>query len=107
MSLTVTRPTTLKARLDADEPVFLLDVREGWEFEHGHLAGAHHIPMGEITSRLDELPEDRPVVCICHHGMRSEQVARYLLQQGRSGVENLQGGMDAWSVEVDPAIPRY
>ncbi|MCP1673167.1 rhodanese-related sulfurtransferase [Natronocella acetinitrilica] len=107
MALARTDATQLRSRLDRDESLFLLDVREDWEFNLGHIPGSVHIPMGQITGRTDDIPQDRPIVCICHHGMRSEQVAHYLLQQGWETVENLQGGVDAWSLEVDPSVPRY
>ncbi len=107
MTLATTDPRSLKARLELDEPLFLLDVRERWEFDLAHIPGSRHIPMSTIPGRMADIPTDRAVVCICHHGARSEQVAWYLLQQGRSAVENLRGGVDAWSLEVDPELPRY
>ncbi|MBK9615003.1 MAG: sulfurtransferase [Uliginosibacterium sp.] len=85
----------------------LLDVREGWEFEHCHLPGACHVPMGEVPARLAEIAAAPAVVCICHHGMRSMQVAAYLARQSEGQVFNLRGGVDAWSIEVDAALPRY
>jgi rhodanese-related sulfurtransferase len=88
-------------------PPVLLDVREGWEFEHCHLPGARHVPMGEVPARLDEITAAPAVVCICHHGMRSLQVAAYLARQSEGQVFNLRGGVDAWSIEVDAALPRY
>ncbi|MEN9491542.1 MAG: hypothetical protein RJA63_1991 [Pseudomonadota bacterium] len=88
-------------------PPVLLDVREGWEFEHCHLPGARHVPMGEVPARLDEITAAPAVVCICHHGMRSLQVAAYLARQSEGQVFDLRGGVDAWSTEVDAALPRY
>ena len=89
----------------------LLDVREPWEVELAAIriegAGIQHIPMGEIAGRLDELNAAQTVVCICHHGMRSAQVVAFLQQQGHETVYNLAGGIDAWSVRVDPRVPRY
>ena len=97
----------------------LLDVREPWEFELAaiRIEGARtlHIPMNDIPARLAEIealrsiesPALRPVVCICHHGMRSAQVVAYLMRQGVSPVYNLAGGIEAWSTEVDAATPRY
>lgn len=93
---------------DAQRPrPLLLDVREEWEFEHCHLAGAVHVPMGQIPARIGELEDAAEIVCICHHGVRSLQVARYLVQQCQGKVFNLQGGVEAWAQEVDPAMPRY
>lgn len=106
-SFTITDPESLAQRLADGETPVLLDVREDWEYQTCHLPDSLHVPMGQIPSRLDEIPADRPVVCICHHGGRSEQVARYLAAQGRESVENLAGGVDAWSLRVDPGMPRY
>lgn len=88
------------------DPV-LLDVREPWEVAHAAIAGALAIPMGEIAARADELAPGRPVVCVCHHGMRSLQVAMFLERRGFSDVWNLTGGIDAWSRQVDPSCPTY
>ena len=88
------------------DPV-LLDVREPWEVAHAAMPGALAIPMGQITSRADELDPARTVVCVCHHGMRSMQVAMYLERRGFTDVWNLSGGIDAWSRQVDPSCPTY
>lgn len=88
----------------------LLDVREDWELATAAVDGALHIPMDEVPARLDELREmrgDRDLVIMCHSGMRSQRVAEFLNQQGLGGVFNLEGGIDAWSREVDPSIPSY
>jgi rhodanese-related sulfurtransferase len=91
--------------------VQLLDVREPWEVHRAsiRLAGAQpvHIPMMQIPQRLAEIDAEQPVVCICHHGARSAQVVAFLLHQGFDDVYNLAGGVDAWSREVDPSVPRY
>jgi rhodanese-related sulfurtransferase len=88
------------------QPV-LLDVREPWEFELGHLPGATPMPMNLVPLQHADLPSDRDIVVVCHHGMRSMQVAMFLERQGFSAIHNLTGGMDAWSCEVDPAVARY
>jgi rhodanese-related sulfurtransferase len=85
----------------------LLDVREPWEIATCALAGSISIPMGEIPARLDALDPDRPVVCICHHGVRSLHVAHFLSRQGFGQLFNLAGGIDAWAREVDPAMAVY
>ena len=85
----------------------LLDVRETWEVALCALAGAVTIPMGQIPARADELDPDRPVVCYCHHGIRSMQVAMFLDRRGFGQVWNLSGGVDAWAREVDPCCPTY
>jgi len=92
--------------LQETQPI-LLDVREASEYDICHIKNSTLIPMGEITSRLQELDEDDEIICICHHGMRSMQVAVYLESQGFVNVVNLTGGIDAWSVSVDPDMPRY
>jgi rhodanese-related sulfurtransferase len=85
----------------------VLDVREPWEVGVCALAGSTNIPMGQIPARTDELDPDRPVVCLCHHGMRSLQVAAFLARRGFGEVWNLAGGIDAWAREVDPSCPTY
>lgn len=89
----------------------LLDVREPWEFSLAVIRSAQaetlSIPMREIPARLAEIDAQRPVICVCHHGMRSLQVAHFLVQQGYEDVINLQGGIDAWSEQIDPGVPRY
>jgi rhodanese-related sulfurtransferase len=66
-----------------------------------------HIPMNEVPARLAEIDPAQPVVCICHHGARSAQVVAFLRRQGCQRVYNLAGGLDAWSLRVDPTVPRY
>jgi len=89
----------------------LLDVREDWEVALAAIRidgwPALHIPMHELPARLAEVDRTRPVVCICHHGVRSSQVVAFLERAGRHPVYNLAGGIDAWSLEIDPSIPRY
>lgn len=86
---------------------FLLDVREPWEFSHCHIDGAHSMPMGALPSRLAELPKDQDIVVVCHHGGRSQQIALLLARSGFERVHNLQGGVHAWALHIDPAMPRY
>lgn len=85
----------------------VLDVREPWEVAIAALPGAIAIPMGLITAQADSLDASRPVVCVCHHGMRSMQVAAYLARRGFAEVWNLTGGIDAWARQVDPDCPTY
>lgn len=93
----------------------VLDVREPWELQTASVKEDGftlvHIPMREIPARLAELRNahgtDHPIACLCHHGMRSQQVANYLMQSGFSKVVNLQGGIDAWSQQIDPSVPLY
>jgi rhodanese-related sulfurtransferase len=86
---------------------FLLDVREQWEFDTCHLEGAALMPMHSVPARIDDLDEDAAIVCICHHGARSMQVAAFLERNGFAKVTNLTGGMHAWALQVDPAMPTY
>ena len=85
----------------------LLDVREPAEYELCHLEGASLLPMREIPARIAELDPARDTVVICHHGGRSLQVALYLEKNGFARVHNLQGGVDVWAQDVDPAMRRY
>jgi len=104
------RPAEVKAAraAAADSPeIVLLDVRELPELALSSLPEVVHIPMGDIPRRLDELDPDSAIVVMCHHGVRSMRVALFLKQQGFSDVSNLRGGIDAWSLELDPAVPRY
>ena len=106
------RPAEFDAWLQAQpgKPL-LLDVREPWEVQTAHVAPQGYdvvaIPMNEIPARLAELPQDRPIACLCHHGARSQRVAMFLAHQGYSDVANVAGGIDAWSRERDPGIPLY
>jgi rhodanese-related sulfurtransferase len=99
----------LKAWLDdsASEKPVLLDVREPQEFAHCHINGSVEMPMGSVPTRLQELESDAATVVICHHGMRSMQVAMFLQQQGFSKLYNLGGGVAAWAAQVDPTMPTY
>ncbi|MEX0622826.1 rhodanese-like domain-containing protein [Saccharospirillum sp.] len=85
----------------------LLDVREPWEFETCHIEESLAMPMNTVPDKLSELKAEQPVVCICHHGVRSMQVAMYLEQQGFTRVINLTGGVDAWTKQVDDTMPTY
>jgi rhodanese-related sulfurtransferase len=87
--------------------VVLLDVREHDEVAVAAVDGAVHIPMREIPSRLGELDAAKPVVVMCHSGGRSRRVAEFLQGHRFSSVYNLQGGIDAWSTQVDSRVPRY
>ena len=102
-------PTQLKQRLDnpnTAQPV-LLDVRESWEFEYCHISGSILIPMGHISTSLDRLNPKDEIVLICHHGIRSRQVAYYLEHMGFEHVINLDGGVERWADEVEPQMRRY
>jgi rhodanese-related sulfurtransferase len=85
----------------------LLDVREPWEVQTCHIEGSVPIPMNSIPARLQELEEDLPIVCICHHGARSASVGTFLERNGFTQVTNLTGGIHAWALQVDNTMPTY
>jgi rhodanese-related sulfurtransferase len=105
--ITELEPLELKRRLDRGEQLTILDVREPEELAIAALPGAKHIPMGDIPSRLAELDPDAEWVIVCHHGMRSANVAMYLARMGFEHIANLTGGIDQWSLTIDPSVPRY
>lgn len=85
----------------------IVDVREDWEVALAALPQALCIPLGSLGTRLNEINKERDIVLLCHHGMRSHMAARFLVGQGFPRVFNLSGGIDAWSLTVDPSLPRY
>ena len=97
----------LKAKIDAHESFQLLDVREIFEHEIARIDGAKLIPLREIGARVGELPREGQIVVHCHSGKRSAQAVRLLRERGFRQVYNLEGGIDAWSSEIDSAVPRY
>jgi rhodanese-related sulfurtransferase len=108
-------PALLHERLEAGEALTLLDVREPHERSFCSItvpptAGDLFIPVREIPSRLDVVQDALrrgPLVVYCHHGVRSRDVAEWLVERGLSGIINLRGGIDAWSREADTTVPRY
>ena len=103
--------TELNAFAATHAGVQLLDVREPWELQQCRInvpeTTALDIPMHLVPLRLPDISRTQPVVCICHHGVRSAQVVAFLQRQGHVQVYNLAGGVDAWSTQVDRAVPRY
>lgn len=97
MSYATTTVEQLKARLDAGEKPYMIDVREDEEVAFGMIEGAVHIPMGQIPDRLAEIPDDREVIFICRSSGRSGRVCEYLEAQGYGNVVNMLGGMLAWN----------
>ena len=86
----------------------LIDVREPWEFETAHIEDSLLMPMGDVPARAhQELDPDEHLVVMCHHGMRSMNVAVWLRNQGFEQAQSLMGGIDVWSAEIDPTVPRY
>lgn len=105
----------LNRRMAANEPLLLLDVRECFERDFNRLETTEnqvdlHIPLAEIPTHIEEVfekAEARPIVVYCHHGVRSLAASRFLRERGGKSIFNLKGGIDAWSREVDPKVPRY
>ncbi len=97
----------LKDRLDKGNTIFLLDVREPHEYSMAKIEGSVLIPLGELPTSLDKLNSNDEIVALCHRGMRSADAVGFLMQQGFGNVKNLIGGIDAWSLEIDPEVPRY
>ncbi|HVL76305.1 MAG TPA: rhodanese-like domain-containing protein [Noviherbaspirillum sp.] len=105
---TVTAPELASWLADESRPKpVLLDVREPWEFATCHIAGSQPMPMNTVPARIDELDEEAQIVCICHHGARSMQVAAFLERNGFADVINLTGGVHAWALQVDNTMPTY
>jgi len=85
----------------------LVDVREPWEHERCRIEGSVLLPLAQLPARHTELPAGRDLVLVCHHGGRSQQAAMWLARNGHPSVYNLQGGVDAWAIELEPAMQRY
>ncbi len=97
----------LKRKMDAREAFKLVDVREPFEYEIARIDGAQLIPLGEIAERAGELQREQQIVVHCHSGTRSAQAVRLLQHRGFNNVYNLEGGIDAWSDQIDPSVPKY
>jgi rhodanese-related sulfurtransferase len=93
--------------LAAGAAVQLVDVRDDWEVAIAAVPGARHIPLPALPTALDSLDAERPVILLCHHGMRSLQAAIWLRQQGFAQAISMAGGIDAWSRQIDPSVPTY
>lgn len=100
-------PAVLASRLTSGAAITVIDVREPWEWETARLAIARHIPLGEFARAAASLERGDEIVIYCHHGVRSRAAANHLAEQGFTRLWNLSGGIDRYSLEVDPAIPRY
>jgi rhodanese-related sulfurtransferase len=106
LQVTATELRNMLAAPESTRPL-MIDVREPWEWQLARIDGAMHIPMQQVPSRIQEIDEVHPTVVICHHGVRSLQVVAYLERQGYTNLHNLLGGIDAWSRQVDSAVPLY
>ncbi len=100
-------PQDVAARLQQPNPPIVIDVRERWEYDLAHLETSLLIPLSTLPERANALDPEAEYAMLCHHGMRSEMAANWLAQHGFTRLINIDGGIDAWSVEVDPALPRY
>jgi sulfur-carrier protein adenylyltransferase/sulfurtransferase len=96
----------LKQRRDAGEEVFVLDVREPYEYQIANIGGTL-IPMNQVPAHLAEIDRNREIVVQCRSGARSQRVAEFLSAQGYPNVKNLAGGILAWSDQIDPTVPKY
>jgi rhodanese-related sulfurtransferase len=97
----------LKDRIEQQEPLVLLDVREPNEFQYSRIENSVLIPLNQIPQRLAELDPLQETVVICHHGIRSQMAAQFLVKSGFKNIANLVGGIDAWSCECDDSVLRY
>jgi rhodanese-related sulfurtransferase len=100
-------PLEVKEKREEGEPFILLDVRESWEYQAAHIADSVLIPLGQLSSRMNELDPDKEIITLCHHGIRSQTALALLMRAGFKNVKNLTGGIDAYSITADPTIPRY
>ncbi len=101
-------PAQLQDKLSVkNSAVNLLDVREPDEYEHCHIQGSINVPASEILHQLDDMDQNKDLVLICHHGIRSRKIGSLLASRGFDRIFNLKGGIDAWSIEVDASVPRY
>ena len=103
-------PQEVKLRLEAGEKLHLIDVREPHEYAQARIEGSELIPMRAVPAALQQLEaraDDAPLIVYCHHGVRSLNVVNWLREQGIAGCQSMSGGIDAWSLAIDPAVPRY
>ena len=100
-------PEDVAALRDGGGNVALLDVREPWEVDICAIAGSIHIPMGQVPTRVEDVPTDRPLVVLCHHGARSARVTAWLRQQGFDKAVNMAGGIAAWAARIDTTMGTY
>jgi rhodanese-related sulfurtransferase len=94
-------------RVARGDKLLLVDVRERWEYDLAKIPGAKLIPLGTLPVNLKTLLDADEVICYCHHGIRSLDAAVWLRQQGVESAKSMAGGIERWSVDVDPQVPRY
>jgi rhodanese-related sulfurtransferase len=100
-------PREVSERLERGDKFLFVDVREKWEHETSHIGGSVPIPLREIPANLQQLAAASVIVLFCHHGMRSLDAAAWLRSRGIEGAQSMSGGIDRWTTEVDPRVPRY
>jgi rhodanese-related sulfurtransferase len=100
-------PQEVRQRQERNEELTILDVREPWERQTARITPSQHIPMADIPSRMQELDPEQHMVVYCHHGVRSLSVTDWLRKQGYEQVQSISGGIDRWSLEIEPKVPRY
>ena len=100
-------PCEVKQRLESGEKLLLVDVREQWEYDLCRLPGAKLVPLGTLPSNLSVFEQASEVIVYCHHGRRSLDATVWLRQQGVESARSMAGGIERWSREVDPSVPRY
>jgi rhodanese-related sulfurtransferase len=100
-------PREVRQMLARGEEMLLVDVRERWEHETARIEGSVLVPLREIPGHVTRLAGAEPLILYCHHGIRSLDAAAWLRSQGISGARSMTGGIDRWSIEVDPKVPRY
>ena len=101
-------PAEVQAKRDSGEPIRLIDVREPFEHALCRIEGAELIPMRAIPQHLNDLADiEEPIVVLCHHGVRSLSVVEWLRRQGVENCASMAGGIDLWSRQIDPSVPRY
>lgn len=103
-------PLDIRQRLDAGERLFLIDVRQPEEHQICHIQGSELIPVNNVPAALGDLEgksDEGALIVFCHHGMRSLNVVNWLRGQGITRSASMSGGIDRWSIEIDPSLPRY
>jgi rhodanese-related sulfurtransferase len=103
-------PQDVKQRLDAGEKLHLIDVREPHEFAQARIESGELIPMRSVPAALQDLDaraDEAPLIVYCHHGVRSLNVVNWLREHGVENCTSMAGGIDAWSLVIDPSVPRY
>ena len=100
-------PEEIKQIIDNDKEVVIVDVREDWEYEICHLENSVHIPLLQVEDKVDSLNKDDTHVVVCHHGIRSRMIGKYLESVGFKNIINLSTGLEGWATDVDKSMKKY